>query len=405
MKKLIFILVVLITLSIGITVFFALPQAKKQITTQLKNIGFPDAVIKKASLSLDGIHINEISLDQDGFNSIIGLSAEIFWPTYIFKKQIKSITIEHIKLSSVLDTPKDAIGISKNIEFSKLSDLPIHLINIKNITWDSATPKGAIRLQADTLIENNDGESNITTTISATQHQLSFSSQWKVKIKTPQEINIEGSIDQLSINYAPLNLHRGTAWLSYQRDNDEIALSAQLDGGNGKIFDVPAKNINLTIGKKNDYYPILFRAQASGIENVNFNADIHYADKIENQIFDLTLDIKNIVDFFTYLKQLNLINTSLEGFENKKTTILLNYLADKRFADGPIPFDLSIDQLDSNKVDGTFLIYPDSLDLRGTATSDPAFRNLLKSLFEISDDNITDDVIRIESNVKSWLLP
>lgn len=403
MKKILFTLILLIAFSIGTIHFFALPKAKQQLSDHFQNIGLGTSQIDSATININGLYVKEILFDKDGFNHIKGLSAEIFWPSYIFKKDIKSVTIKKVQISNVVDTPQDILRSARRISATQLYNLPIEQVTIDNIILDTSTPRGAIRINAKTTLCKSSDGTEIKTTISGKQHQVSFSSNWKALIQNTTDINIEGTIDQLSINYAPLNLHRGTAWVSYNTQKDDTSLSAQLDSGNGKIFNIPAKNINLTIGKKDNYYPILFRAEASGINGVNLNTDIHYSQNTAEQIFDLNLNIDRLSDFVTYLKERELLKRPIDNLNNKKTKLTIKYLADKRFADGPLPFDLNLSQDSEKKLEGTFLIYPASLDLRGTANSEDDFRKLLLSFFDIPKENITDDTIRVESNLKSLL--
>ena len=56
--------------------------------------------------------------------------------------------------------------------------------------------------------------------------------------------------------------------------------------------------------------------------------------------------------------------------------------------------------MDNNKLNGTFLIYPDSLDVRGAAQGKKEAINFFQTLFNIADEKVSNDNIRFEENLK-----
>ena len=78
-------------------------------------------------------------------------------------------------------------------------------------------------------------------------------------------------------------------------------------------------------------------------------------------------------------------------------------MPDKRFIDGPIPFDFKIKQNLKETLKGTFLIYPDSFDIRGTAETNRSTIELIQSLGILKEENIAEETIRLDGNIKSLL--
>lgn len=403
MKKFFLFLLLLTTIIIASAFFYALPKAEQYTLNHIANLGYKNATIENTSITFSGFVIDKINLDKDGFSYVENVSIKLFWPSFLIKRDIDLITINKITMASVTDDLRSTFFYKNNFNTAKIASISAKKIDIKNIIWDTATPQGAIRIEAQSTIEKTKDKSLIKASVHAAQHELSFNSNWSGYFDDQNNIELEGTLDQLNVNYAPLHLHRGTGWLSYHQLEEETSLSGQLDSGSGKIFNIPINNISLTIGKKDNYYPILFRTQASGIKNVYFTSDLHYSKKTQNKTFDTTLKISDFSAFINYLKKLEIIKTDLKTGNNKQTNIALTYMSEKRFADGPLPFDLTIEQTSSDVLNGTFLLYTDSMDIRGTAQGDEDFLGILKTLFLINDKNISGDVLRIDGNLKSLI--
>ena len=164
--------------------------------------------------------------------------------------------------------------------------------------------EGAIRLESTLKMQTKNQKKAITASMTARQDQLTFNSQWS-GIITDNALELDGTFDDFRLNYGPLNVNRGTGWISYQEKENKGNISGQLDAGNGQIFNIPTHNISLLLGQEADYYPILFRAQASGIEDVLLTVDMHASKHTERQAFHSALKIKNLNQFLTYLQNKN----------------------------------------------------------------------------------------------------
>lgn len=403
MKRFLIILTFFCAMIIGAVFIVAIPKAEKNIQAAINDLGFKTVQIEGTEFNLTGITIEHISLDNDGFNSISNLKANIFWPQYLFKSKINAIWIEEIKFSAV---PSDMRYVLKKIGTTS-KNISIENIEVSKIIFDLAVSNYALRFEGNINIKNEDnGQKLIKANIFAQQYELSFNSEWSGTIDaSTNNVEIDSIIEDLKINLQPLALNRGNGWLSYISKDNESTLSAQLDTGNGEIFSIPAKNISLIVGQDKAGYPVMFRANMAGIDNVQFTSDIHYAHNPAERKFSATLQIPDKNQFFDYLKTQNIIskNTETPSSNIKQIDTLLSYMPDKRFADGPLPFDISVKADFKDNLSGTFLIYPDSFDIRGTTEANTDMLDILNALISIPKENIADNVIRLDRNLKSLM--
>ena len=50
---------------------------------------------------------------------------------------------------------------------------------------------------------------------------------------------------------------------------------------------------------------------------------------------------------------------------------------------------------------GTFLVYPNDMQIRGSAETDINMTNDIKSLLSLTDEQVSDNVLRLDGNLKS----
>lgn len=405
MKRLLLFLVLLIALSIGAIFFIAIPKIEKNLEASLKEIGFQHIAIHKTSFKLGGVNIQEITLDEGNFSKAENVKINLFWPEFLFQNEIEDIEIDQIHLSSVTDEFKDLLYIIRQADIKKLSALEVNELRIRNLIWDTATPQGALRFNGNMTLTREETKYHVKAGLSAEQRQLSFISQWTGSFDK-DKLEIDATFEDMGLSHPLISTHRGTGWLSYATGSSMPSILGQFDAGNGKLVNVPISNISLAIGKEEDYYPMIFRAEASGVKNVLFNMDMHYSPDIKKQLFNTGLNIESPKDFFDYLRQNSLLNKDIDYSElvDFKTSVKIAYEPEKRFAGGPFPFDISVTNPNKKLLDGTFLVYPGSLDIRGTASSKENFIKFFTTLLQINENNISDDVVRIDSNLKSLLL-
>lgn len=403
LKKLILSSVVFIVLCFLAIQFIALPKAQRNLNDTFQTMGFKHTQINDLKVSLKGLSINKIALDQDGFDSAENITINLFWPSYIFKSDIKKLVINKIKISSIANNVNDIVRYKSSMNIEKINSLKIDNIEIKNFVWDIATAENAIRMEGNLKIDRQGDNKNITSNISAAQHELNFISQWAGVLNNNNDYNIEGTFDEFGFSAKPISMNRGTGWITFENKENNLNVTAQLDAGSGTILNAPFKNISFLLSQNESAYPIIFRANAAGIDDVNLYGDFQISRNISDQAFDLMLTTPDPNLFVNYLKQQNVVSGNISGknYPIDETTILLSYDASSRFADGPLPFKLTAKTDEKSALNGTFLIYPDSMDVRGTAQGNNDVISFLQTIFHLNNKNISDGNIRLDENVKS----
>ncbi|HPD82656.1 MAG TPA: hypothetical protein PLK85_02465 [Alphaproteobacteria bacterium] len=380
--------------------FYALPKAEQKILDGLASLGINNAKIEGTSIHLTGLKIDKIILDQDGFDEIKNLNANIYWPDFIRTKNIDKIVIEESSLSMTAPELRQSFIKLGKFDWSTLTRLSVDALIIHNVTLNLSASTKALRFTGNFKLRKQNDFSVFSSQIKAAQYDLGFKSQWQGKVtKNNDSVTLEALFEEVKANNKLIEMNRGDGWLSYIRKNNTSEISGQVEAGSGKIFKVPAKNISLVLGHENEGYPILFRAEAAGNEGTILTADYMYAHDVQKRDFKAALKIGNLENFLQTLKQENLIaeETSLPQLDTLETNV--KFVPEKRFSGGPIPFDV----VAQNGLNGTFLIYPDSFDVRGSLETEPDFLKFVKNLFPIPDENIVDDVIRIDGNLESLI--
>jgi hypothetical protein len=275
--------------------------------------------------------------------------------------------------------------------------LKINKIDVKNIIIDLALRTKALRFEGDFHFYNNNAFKG---TLNGLQHDLSFDAVFAGTINSEtQKLSLDTSMQDLKINIPPVKVARGQGWFSFTHENKKNHFGAQIDAGSGSFFNIPMTNLTLLIGQDDKGYPVLFRSGIAGLDNAKLTSDFFYTRDALSRKFNAQLYIPDHDNFVTLLKSQNLIKESkdLSTLDTQDYNVTINYMTEKRFAGGPLPFDLSL----NNQLEGTLLIYPDSYDVRGTVETEEDLLNYLRVLFNISDKNISDNVIRLDSNLKS----
>ena len=133
MKKFILFLLLLIIVSVVAIKFIAMPRAEQNIITIFENAGFKNITTNNVKISLNSVLIDNVSLDKDNFNKAENIKASIFWPKYILHGKLGTITIDNLKLSTVLDQPKDILAFKKFLNSNYLEKITTHNLKIKNL--------------------------------------------------------------------------------------------------------------------------------------------------------------------------------------------------------------------------------------------------------------------------------
>lgn len=382
--------------------FIFLPgRIESQFESQMQELGFKHADIGRVSLGFKNITLTDIKLNKDGSHTIAKMKAKGFWPTYIFTKKIQSLEISKLEINTRIKKPSPLFFLKNKINVATLHNLPIDKISIKNALLNVETNRGIIPFKSDGIIIQDGDNKNITFNLNATSQLLTTSSNWESVLQPNNIIQVEVKITEAKMNMKPVKINRAAGWISYNNKNGHV-FSGQIDAGSGSIVETPINNVSLLIGKNKENYPLLLRAEAAGVDGVTLTADMDITPSSNNYAVTSSLSIKNGADFLEYIRKnyKNITDESSNSAKFNNSEVLLTYLADRRFADGPLPFELSMRQKDKELLNGHILIYPKTLDVRGTAQTFNGVEKTLIPLFSIPKDKISDNVIRLDGNIK-----
>lgn len=414
MKKIFFFLLLCLVGLLVAIYFVALPHAEKKIISSLNALGFNDVTIQQKSFHLDGISFDKIYLDAEKFSAIENLKVNLFWPLFIFRPQIKEITIQNINFISLDPNFRKILFIKNRLNTQSAQLLPADIIKIENFTWDNQTNQGAIRLEGHARItpstENKPQDKDISLALNAAQNQLGLTSEWTGTINE-NGLSFAGEIKNLNINQGHFSLRRGVGWVTYQATTQDTetpaAIAGQIDAGNGNLMGLGLRNLSFVLGSQEQDISALFRASAAGLQGVSIRTDITKSDIVENEFFETILQMEDLKAFMEYLKTTNQIDKDIDlvALQSTPSRVKVKYMPERKFPNGPLPFDLIITQHNQKDaaLSSTFLIYPDSLDIRGTAEGRDAFVKLAQDIWDIPAAQVNENIIRIDGNLSPLL--
>jgi len=145
MKQTFFIFVLLCVLLMSGIYFYALPKAEQKILDGLASLGINNAKIEGTSIHLTGLKIDKIILDQDGFDEIKNLNANIYWPDFIRTKNIDKIVIEESSLSMTAPELRQSFIKLGKFDWSTLTRLSVDALIIHNVTLNLSASTKALR--------------------------------------------------------------------------------------------------------------------------------------------------------------------------------------------------------------------------------------------------------------------
>lgn len=401
MKRFFIILSFFVALMVAGIFLIAIPKAEKNIANYLTNMGFKEVHIEGTQVNLTGLKIPDIKLDKDGFNVVKNTQIHIFWPTYFFRPEIKNIIIDEIAFSTLASDLKNLLkGLNKK---DIITENLAQNITIHKLIYDVALKQKALRFEGRlNLQENEDQSHTLRATLDGIQHEVAFQSIWSGKINHGNDnFTLDGTFENIKIKSESFELNRGQGWLSYISDLSKNNLGMQINAGSGEFFKIPLQNLNVTLGQDQNGSPLLFRSNIIGIKNSKFTADFFYSHTPNQRKFQSKLFIPDQNKFLDVLK-LNRVLDDLPEFKEPPLKVIdasFNYMTEKRFAGGPLPFDITI----NDNTSGTILIYPDSLDVRGNITGDQTTIDYLEMLINIPEEMMTENTIRIDDNLKNAL--
>lgn len=411
MKKTAIILIPLILLAL--LWLIVTPYAvNKKFEKHLSDMGFKGAVIGKIDVQMGRVTARSIQLDDDAKTRIKTISIGASPISILLGHHINGVLIDGLTTQLEFKDIRSSIQDSSPPSFLKLINVPAENIEIKNFSMMIPAEKSAqnitghIHLQA----TNESDVKTITGVLKNTSQISSLSTSLKGKMDTNANGVLNFDILDTDVNTAFFSINRANGWVIYKKEsNSKIELSGQIDADSGSVLRTSAQNMSVILGKTNNVEStlnLMIRAQAATVKDVNISTDIHFSNIDQKVTFaQSVLSANDFGRFLDYIKKSHsAVALDLPALSTlKDTNISIRYLAEKRFADGPLPFDLKVISSKENIMMGTFLVYPDDLQVRGSAETSPTITDDIKSLLSLSEDQVSDNVVRLDGTIKGAL--
>ncbi len=284
-----------------ILIFLCLPLAlKPMVEVIIRQSGFPKAHVENVRLLSNGIYIDKILLDANGFTEIDDLEIRGSW-TNLSAGNADKVSIKSIIVSGEIDK-NNRITIAgwdgtRGATSGNPEPLPFQSFYLENMTADFDTPIGAIRVQGKANIDaDNAGGHIITSSIFSSQQQLTTSINFKGLLDAQRKLSGKADIEDTSINVDPLSINRLSGWIEFK--SSPLIVAGQIMAGGMKYQDYPFEDGNLTFDTSQDTAGI-FKTKVTG-QNILLNAELK--TKPDKNILVVasapTLgDLANMVDF------------------------------------------------------------------------------------------------------------
>lgn len=374
--------------------------AKDRLAQTLSDAGFRNAQIGTVSVRPSTIVAENIKLDEYGFDEIKAMSAAINWPAFLLTGKINGLTIQGVKLGR----DSDNIGSGTRLLLGTLLNLPDYRITLSGLTLDITTDFGEIRLLADAQVnsDNNPAERDIKARITAEQYQLGFDSSWQGVLKQDGQLDLTASVEGGRLNAGPLRISRFNGWIGAAVAEGKYEWQSQMEAGSASFMDVPLQNITLVNEHKDGTTNGIVRSGVSGMPDILFTGDFSRADDIS--LFTAILSGKNLGNFLDYVEEATgrkkIIRDAL--IDAGEFQLVTKFEAEKRFVGGPLPFSINLTTDGKKSVDGNFLFYPDTLDLRGSLETDDQMAQAMQDYFKIPPENMRQNFIRLDGDARRF---
>lgn len=373
-------------------------MAKTRVITMLEKSGFQQVSVDKIHLRPASIRAANIKLDPSGLDTIETLDIDLNWVSFLLGGKINGLDIKNANISTEMN---EASSASHKLLQSLLSVSNFRL-DLSNITIDISTLFGDLRMRLDATVDKGKETStrSIKAKLTADQYQLSFSSEWEGTVDKNGVLDLTGNVLDGRMNMGPLRISRFNGWLGVGFNNKDYTAQGQLEAGSATFMKIPLQNISFVNQVTPAQSLISIRSGISGMPDVRFAADLTKNDKQES--FAAILKGKNLAALLSHM----------DNVTQKKRTIspnLLNhhdfdleatYQPDRRFVGGPLPFSITLNADDGEIMEGNALLYMDTMDIRGSLETDVETATALQDYFKIPSENIKQNFIRLDSDMK-----
>lgn len=379
--------------------FFKIPSlSKSHIETLLHGAGFPYASVESISLRPNGIIANNVKLDQSGYDQIATLQADVNWPAFLTTGKISGLNIKGVTIAR--DTNELSTGGQQLVK--TLLALPDYRVTITEAVIDISSIYGEIQMKADATITTNPDTKvrDIKANIKADQYQLGFNSTWEGTLQETGLLDLSANVLDGRINIGPLRISRFNGWVGMGAENGKYNLQGQMEAGSATFLGVPLQTLSMVNEYGENKGSMIFRSGVSGIPDVLFTAD--FTNTENNPVFTAILRGKHLGNLLDYVEEATgkpkNIRDALIKAEDFELTC--NFQPERRFVGGPLPFGIDLKIAGAKTLDGTFLFYPDTFDIRGSMETNPEMATALQDYFKIPAKNMSQNFIRLDGNIK-----
>lgn len=374
--------------------FYGVPHlARGKIENYLTAAGYRPHSIGEVIVRPPYILASNIQLDKDGFNTVGLLRAKIADPSLMPVE----VRIDDLRTATTVETLASVFRLIGAFQKS----LPAGAVTIEKMVSDFATPYGDLRLETTLTLEapRPDGARSIVAIVRARQYQLSFDTRWSGTLGPGEAMNLDAQILDGRFNMGPARLSRLSGWFTWNAPAGGIAsLAGQIDAGSGTLFDLPLQDMALTIGGTTQDTDILFRTGLSGTDTMRLSMDTKITSR--GTSYDAVLDLKDTDLFFAHVQTLQPKTVPDDLRLLGPLRVYFDYREDRRFTGGPLPFELRAVSNDKNIARGNILIYPDTLELRGSAEMEEKLAIALQQYLGIAPDKRIGGALRLDGDIR-----
>lgn len=375
--------------------------AEQNIVARLKDAGFTHAAIGEMSVGPRKTTARAVTLDRERLDTIQAIEISRGWLP-LSGSDAYDITIESPDLYRQVTHINALLPAIMGLSREKIVNLPKGKFAIRNGRLSIASPLGDFQFLYTVIVDAPDdtGRRAVNATIKSDQPALDFESAWGGWIDMDGTMLVDTSLPEIKAAVGAFRLTRGNGWLSVSNAGAYPAFSGQIESGAAVLGTLPLQNFSLTLDIERNAVNILARAQASGAPQTLLSVDAIFDETTQN--IDLALNSNNPDAFFTYLEQslerpAAALKKSFAGQKNLFASV--TYQPAKRFEGGPYPFDLRGALGNKEIASGTFLVYPVTFDMRGSAKIDPAHLSGITDYFKVPKDVVSGEYIRLDASL------
>lgn len=375
--------------------------AEKWITGILAQAGFKDIAISDIDAGITSTTASGIKLDDKGIDVIQSITVSRGWANF-WADEDADITIVAPDIYRAAPHANIMLSWLMTLNRDALKKLPESRLVVRDGRFNIASPLGDFQFLFDIVIEpaNKEAKRLVTATAKSDQPSLDFVSEWRGWIEQDGALLADALIPEIKTRMGPVRLTRGNGWLSLSNMADFPALSGQIESGGASLASLPLQNFSLTLDASRETIILMTRAQASGADKSMITGDIIMENQQRQVGFKLTTE--NLPSFLKWLEQSTGRTSDMlqKAFNGKaRMELSVDYQLAKRFAGGPYPFDMYGTLDGSEFMNGTFLVYPGSFDMRGSAKVDKTYMAAVNEYLRLPDDSVSGEYIRLDASL------